>query len=88
MLEVKRHTQFKRDVSRVQKQSKDLSILKKVITMLMEQKKLPFKYKDHKLRGNYQGHRECHLESDWLLIYRIERESLCLVRTGSHSELF
>ena len=52
--------------------------------------KLSLKYRDHNIIGNWNGHRECHLESDWLLIYKIEKELelLNLVRTGSHGELF
>lgn len=51
---------------------------------------LPPKYKDHELKGNYQGHRECHIEPDWLLIYKIENDILILTltRTGTHSDLF
>jgi len=52
--------------------------------------KLDNKYRDHALRGEYQGFRECHIEPDWLLIYRIENEALelFLFRTGTHSDLF
>ncbi len=49
---------------------------------------LDSKYKDHKLVGNWKGLRECHVEPDWLLIYRINRDNLELVQTGSHPELF
>ena len=51
---------------------------------------LKTKYKDHALSGNWQGYRELHIESDWLLIYKINKDVviLTLVRTGSHDQLF
>ena len=51
-------------------------------------KKLEPKYRDHQLKGNWSGHRDCHIEADWILIYSITDEDLNLERTGSHSELF
>ena len=64
--------------------------LKDVLNILVEQKPLPEKYKDHGLSGNYAGYRECHIESDWLLIYKIfaDKLVLALTRTGTHSDLF
>lgn len=61
-----------------------------VLGYLQQQKKLTEKYKDHLLTGNYTGLRECHINLDWLLIYKIDQEKLilALARTGSHSELF
>ncbi|HAP5041259.1 TPA: type II toxin-antitoxin system YafQ family toxin, partial [Enterococcus faecalis] len=58
--------------------------------LLQEQQTLPLKYKDHELTGNYIGTRECHIEPDWLLIYKIDGDKLILTlaRIGSHSELF
>ncbi|MDR2513813.1 MAG: type II toxin-antitoxin system YafQ family toxin, partial [Christensenellaceae bacterium] len=55
-----------------------------------EGKPLPEKYSDHALTGNWIGHRDCHIQNDWLLIYRIEEDSLVLVlsRTGTHSDIF
>ena len=81
-------TQFKKDYKRIKKQNKDPDQLKIVIKKLVEGKKLEPKYIDHPLSGNWKGHRDCHIESDWILIYRIEDEDLFLERTGSHSELF
>lgn len=53
-------------------------------------KTLPPEYRDHELSNNWKGHRECHIQPDWLLIYRIERNTLVLslTRTGTHSDLF
>jgi len=46
------------------------------------------KYRDHALKGNYIGRRECHISSDWLLIYRVDGNELYLDRTGTHADLF
>ena len=66
--------------------------LEEVIAMLAEEKTLPPKYKDHSLRDSkeYKNVRECHIEPDWLLIYKIYKDTLILqlMRTGSHSDLF
>ncbi len=57
---------------------------------LVRQQPLPAKHRDHALSGNYRGYRECHIQPDWLLIYKIEPQKLLLtlIRTGSHSDLF
>jgi mRNA interferase YafQ len=64
--------------------------LKLVVKMLANGEPLPKEYRDHELKGTYSGHRECHIEPDWLLIYKISEQVLVLslVRTGSHSKLF
>ena len=71
-------TQFKKDYKRIRKQNKDLSQLKIVINKLVEGVKLEPKYRNHRLSGNWIGHRDCHIESDWVLIYRTEDEELVL----------
>jgi len=81
-------TQFKRDYKRIKKQNKALDKLRVVINKLAAGKRLEPKYKDHQLLGNWKGHRDCHVEPDWILIYRTEDDKLFLERTGSHSELF
>jgi mRNA interferase YafQ len=88
MLVPVRTTQFKRDVKLVQKQGKNMSKLKTVMTKLIHEEQLEIKHQDHKLSGDYKNHRECHIEPNWLLIYRIVAEEIHFVRTGSHSELF
>ena len=62
--------------------------LSTVLIELSSGKKLDKKYKDHPLKGDYAGHRECHITPDWLLIYKITEEDLIFVRTGTHSDLF
>ncbi len=79
---------FKKDVKRLKKRGKDLNQLGCVIDILLNKKLLPKQYKDHILIGNYNHHRECHIEPDWIMIYKIDTHSLILERTGSHSDLF
>ncbi|MBT3388368.1 MAG: type II toxin-antitoxin system YafQ family toxin [Desulfobacula sp.] len=81
-------TQFKKDYKKIKKQNKDLSKLRVVIEKLVNQQTLESKYKDHQLTGNWKGHRDCHIEPDWLIIYQLTDNALILERTGSHSELF
>ena len=81
-------TQFKKDYKRIKKQNKDVVKLKIVIENLIKGSLIEPRYRDHPLSGNWEGHRDCHIEPDWLLIYRITADSLYLERTGSHSELF
>ncbi len=81
-------TQFKRDYKRVKKQKKELNKLKVLIGKLVSGKKLELNYKDHQLSGEFKGYRDCHIEPDWLLIYKKSPEAIILERTGSHSELF
>lgn len=90
MFDVVETTQFRRDIRKVKKRGKSLDKLKAVVTLLLHNEELPFKNHDHQLTGNWVGHRECHIEPDWLLIYRIyfAENTLELVRTGSHSDLF
>lgn len=90
MLDIYYTSKFKKDYKQIIKQGKKTSELEKVLGYLQQQKKLPEKYKDHLLTGNYTGLRECHINPDWLLIYKIDQEKLilALARTGSHSELF
>ena len=82
--------QFKKDLKLAKKRGLDIDHLSSVVNTLAEGKKLEDKYRDHGLSGEYRGFRECHIEPDWLLIYRIEDKELELFifRTGSHSDLF
>jgi mRNA interferase YafQ len=84
--------QFKKDYKLAIKRGCKPEALQEVITMLVTEQPLPDKYRDHALVNsrNYQDMRECHIEPDWLLVYKIVRENLILklIRTGSHSDLF
>ena len=79
---------FRKDLKRVRKRGKDIGKLKTVVRILSLGGLLPPAYRDHMLTGNYKGFRECHIEPDWLLIYRIVEPHLILVRTGFHADLF
>ncbi|MDJ0844494.1 type II toxin-antitoxin system YafQ family toxin [Crocosphaera sp.] len=81
-------TRFKKDIKRLQKRGKDMNKLKNVIGKLLENEELETKYKDYALSGNWNGYRDCHIEPDWILIYKISESYLFLVRSGSYSDLF
>ena len=88
--EVKFTNQFKKDLKLAKKQSKNLDKLFEVVNILADGGSLDARYRDHELSGNYKGTRECHIETDWLLVYEIRDEVLVLMlyRLGTHSELF
>jgi mRNA interferase YafQ len=70
------------------KRGKDKEKIKKVIGILVQEELLPLSCRDHKLIGNYQGRRDCHIEADWLLIYKYLKQEIIFERTGSYSDLF
>lgn len=80
--------QFDRDVKRMKRRGKNLDKLKIIIRSLLREGQLDPIHRDHKLIGNWQGRRECHMESDWLLIYKYEIDRITFERTGSHSDLY
>lgn len=90
MLKITRSNRFLKDLKLAIKRGLNINELATVVEMLQEGKSLDEKYKDHPLQGIYHDFRECHIEPDWLLIYRIDKEELelFLFRTGSHSDLF
>lgn len=88
--EIQRTSQFKKDYKLAIKRGCDINKLQKVVMILASGEPLPEEYRDHPLRGNYSGYRECHIEPDWLLVYKITENVLVLTlyRTGTHSDLF
>jgi len=90
LLELKKTSQFRKDLRRMVKRGVDIDLLENIIQTLRQQKQLATKYHDHELTGEFAGFRECHIQPDWLLIYLIDGENLILTaaRTGSHSDLF
>lgn len=90
MLRLVTTTKFRKDYKRIKKRGYALSLLENVLDTLQREETLDQKYKDHALVGNYIGFRECHIQSDWLLIYAINTSELILAasRTGTHSDLF
>jgi len=83
-------TKFKKDYKLALKRHMDIDLLDDIIRKLARGETLPEKNKDHELGGDWIGHRECHIQPDWLLVYRIEDDVLVLTlsRTGTHSDLF
>lgn len=80
---------FSRDLKKITKRGYDISRMEYIVNKLQAGEPLEEKYRDHILTGNWKGYRECHIQPDWLLIYRIYEDKLLLVltRTGTHSDL-
>ena len=79
---------FRKDVKKQIKRGKDLGKLKAIVGILIAGKALPDRCVDHSLSGSWTGWSDCHIEPDWILIYKIAPDTLTLGRTGSHSDLF
>lgn len=90
MLTIKYHKSFKKDFKLAKKRGYDISKLETVIEELANERPLAPKYRDHELSGNFAGLRECHIEGDWLLVYKADHGELILwlYYTGTHSDLF
>jgi mRNA interferase YafQ len=92
MFEIVYTKQMKRDTKRMEKRGKDMDKLISTLALLATGKPMPAKYRDHQLKGDMRGYRECHVdgEGDWLLIYQIFDDVLILSAsgTGTHSDLF
>lgn len=80
--------QFERDLRLLQRRGKDIEKLKQVLKALINEELLAERYRDHPLKGSYKNRRECHLEPDWLLIYKLNDDEIIFERTGRHSDLF
>ena len=90
MLEVVLSNQFRRDLKRAVRRGRDIALLEKIVNNLAERRPLPESNRDHSLTGNWSGYRECHIQPDWLLIYKVSDDELLLLlmRTGTHADLF
>ena len=92
MLKIRYHKQFKKDFKLAMKRGLKAEWLEEVLEFLIQEKDLPAKYRDNQLTAskNFKGVRECHIQPDWLLVYKVDKEELILnlLRTGSHSDLF
>ena len=88
MRQVSQTTQFARDVKKIRKRGKDLEKLRKVVKKIANCKALQKKCRDHALTGQWHPARDCHIEPDWILIYTVDKNTLRLERTGTHSDLF
>lgn len=90
MIEIVSSNQFKKDLKLAKKRGFKIEKLQKVVDIIVSSEKLPSKYHDHQLTGKYKNFRECHIDPDWLLVYRLDKDVLILFlfRTGTHSDLF
>lgn len=90
MLKPIKTTQFEIDQKKAHKQRRDFNVLEEIVLKLIKQQPLDPKHRDHPLRGKWKGCRDCHVQNDWVLIYRIneEEKTITFERIGSHSELF
>lgn len=88
--EIKTTGKFKKDYKLVKKRGYNIQEFVDVVEKLANDEKLEERYHDHELEGNWVGHRELHIRSDWLLIYQKKKNILVLelTRTGTHSDLF
>ena len=80
--------QFSRDYLRMAKRGKKVEKLDAAMTLLLQAEPLPSRYRDHALKGDFAGCRDCHIEPDWLLIYKADSETVTFIRTGTHSDIF
>ena len=80
--------QFEKDLKKMLRRGKDAEKIKAVIVQLTSGAPLQHRYRDHALIGNFKARRECHVEPDWLLIYRQAETKIFFERTGTHSDLF
>jgi mRNA interferase YafQ len=79
---------LKKDQVRMTRRGKDVQKLNDAVVFLAENGTLPVQYDAHKLHGEYAGYWECHLESDWLLVYTLTPETVVISRTGTHADIF
>lgn len=79
---------FKKDRKRTGRRGKDLNKLHKLMRRLASEEQLEARFRDHQLSGEWKDFRECHVEPNWLLIYRTQGDEITFVRTGTHSDLF
>lgn len=87
MREIKYTAPYRRDLKRLKHQGKNFDTMRRVIQLLENDETIPSIFLDHALKGKWKGHREMHIENDWLLIYRTTHDAIYLERSGSHSEL-
>lgn len=81
-------TRFKRDIKRARRRGKDTGKVQILVEKLVAGSRLEERYRAHHLIGDSSGLMECHIEPDWLLIWQEDEETVALVRTGTHADLF
>jgi mRNA interferase YafQ len=88
MRRIAQRRQFRNDLKRQKRRGKDIGELVAAVELLAEQGELPSAHRAHKLSGEWSGVWECHIETDWLLIYVVTDDEVLLIRTGTHADLF
>jgi mRNA interferase YafQ len=90
MYEIKITGQFKKDFKLISRRNYNISKLETLLNLLILGDKLPSKYKEHPLKNNFKNFSDCHIEPDWLLIFKRDdaEKIITLVRTGTHSDIF
>lgn len=88
MLNLQTQKQFEKDLIKAKKRGKDMAKIDNIVIQLINSSPLPAKNREHKLQGNFKNFWECHIEPDWLLIYKKTSTDIILIRTGTHSDLF
>ena len=88
MLELVHEKSFIQDAKKAKKRGKNMTKVTKIIKLLLAGEPLPAKNKNHKLKGKYNGNWECHIEPDWLLIYKKEKGEIIFEHMGTHADLF
>ena len=82
-------SRIKKQLKLLEKRGYDMSLFKEIVDMLLDGISLPIKYHDHPLKGDRRGYRDCHIQNDWVLIYKIDKNVLILIlsETGTHSDI-
>jgi len=88
MLELVHKRSFLKDAQKAKERGKDMAKLTPIINLLIAEKPLPAKYNNHKLSGQFNGYWECHVEPNWLLVYKKTPTEIILANLGTHSDLF
>jgi mRNA interferase YafQ len=80
---------YRKDIKLLKKRGYDLSLLKAVVSKLANGETLPAQHRDHPLKGNRKGYRDCHIQHDWVLVYKLDNDALILVlvETGTHADI-
>lgn len=86
---LKPSTQFRKDYKKIANNPQKVAAFQRIANYLISEIPIPPIHRPHTLKGKYNGYTECHIESDFLLIWMDEEEGIVEhVRLGSHSELF
>jgi mRNA interferase YafQ len=88
MLQIIEMNKFTKELKLAKKRGKNIDKLIEIVQALAKEEPLAAKHMPHPLSGQWKSFCECHIEPDWLLVYKVEEGILTLARTGTHSDLF